>query len=325
MHSRRTRRQKGGNMRLLKALRDGEDNINIINQILNGSGVNVNKTDDYGRTPLYYAVSHGYTDIVRLLLEKGANINKAEYEGETPLYLACYEANVDIVRLLLEKGANINKANIYGYTPLYAACYNDDEDNIEIVRLLLEKGADINKANQYGETPLYIASEKGNEEIVRLLLEKGANINKATDNGSTPLYIASEEGNEEIVRLLLEKGAIIDDNILNNINNFTLEIQEIINEMTTPKNIPTRNIKRGTENVIMGDEIKNGNIMVNFPRNNKYESEYNAYYKKNTYNALNPKKNPITRAPINISKTILYKAKLVDGGGKGKKTRKMRR
>ena len=76
-----------------------------------------------------------------------------------------------------------------------------------------------------------------------------------------------------------------------------------------------RTLPEGATNIIMAENIKAGDKMVNFKRSNKtLESNHNAYYKQNTYNSLaeeyydeemdedgNPiayKVHPLTRNPI---------------------------
>ena len=46
--------------------------------------------------------------VVRLLLEKGANIEATRSDdGSTPIYTAVYHGHTDVVRLLLEKSTDI--------------------------------------------------------------------------------------------------------------------------------------------------------------------------------------------------------------------------
>ena len=45
-------------------------------RLLLDRGASTLQTDKIGRTPLYYSVSEGYTDVVQLLLEEGAEPNK---------------------------------------------------------------------------------------------------------------------------------------------------------------------------------------------------------------------------------------------------------
>jgi len=95
----------------------------------------VNVQDDYGNTVLISASWKGYTEIVKLLLEKediDANIQR-DYR-DTALIGASWEGHTEIVKLLLEKeGIDINIQDDYGQTALICASINN---HIEIVKLL---------------------------------------------------------------------------------------------------------------------------------------------------------------------------------------------
>ena len=47
------------------------------------------------------AVSHGRTDMVRLLLEEGADVNLQDDDGSTALMCACEHGHTDIVKIML--------------------------------------------------------------------------------------------------------------------------------------------------------------------------------------------------------------------------------
>lgn len=86
-----------------------------------------------------------------------------------------------------------------------------------------------------------------------------------------------------------------------------------------------RNIPNNSTNAITFNDIKNGNLMVNF--HNRYS--HGNYFKKSTYNSLpvnentGLRRNPITRQPIEDENLQPYKARIV--GGYRKKTRTRRR
>lgn len=71
-------------------------------------------------TALHYAVQHGDTDIVKLLLAYKVNVNAQTSEGATALYMASCDGKIEIVKLLLSNGADamILKGNV---SPLEAA------------------------------------------------------------------------------------------------------------------------------------------------------------------------------------------------------------
>ena len=63
--------------------------LNMIEPILRTKGINVNKVDSKGETPLYMASQNGHAEIVKALLRtKGIMVNKANFNGYTPLSVA---------------------------------------------------------------------------------------------------------------------------------------------------------------------------------------------------------------------------------------------
>ena len=65
----------------------------------------INKNSSFspqtGQTAMMLAVSHGRTNMVRLLLESGAAVNEQDDDGSTALMCACEHGHSDIVKLLL--------------------------------------------------------------------------------------------------------------------------------------------------------------------------------------------------------------------------------
>ena len=177
--------------------------------LLSTPGIDINEADKYGSTPLYWAARNGHAECVKLLLAApGIEVNKADKDGYTPLGWAAYWGHTECVKLLLAApGIKVNKADKYGQTPLYKTMVHGHPD---CVKLLLEHPRiDVNKATKDGETPLHEAARYGHAECVKLLLSTpGININKVTKQGSTPLYGAASYGHAECVKLLLSTPGI---------------------------------------------------------------------------------------------------------------------
>ena len=51
--------------------------------------------------PLHNALRHGYLEKVKLLIASGALVNKANNDGITPLWFASQSGHLDIVKLLV--------------------------------------------------------------------------------------------------------------------------------------------------------------------------------------------------------------------------------
>ena len=188
---------------------------------------------------LWLAIEKGYTEIVRLFLEKGANTEARNDSGETALHVAIKANCVGSVKLLLKHRANIEATNQYGETSLQRVVTKGHKEvtllllqhrantearydsgatilqvairakNIEMTQLLLEYKADANTAfNNAGRTaPLHHMLRAGNAEIAKMLINNGADINARTRYKETSLHLAVKYNHAEVVKLLLERRA----------------------------------------------------------------------------------------------------------------------
>lgn len=93
------------------------------------NNMDANAKDNFGYTPIYYAINK---KIAKLLISKGANINnKSEYRGNTVLHCAIIKGNKDIVELLLELGADTTIKNDQGFVAADIA-----ENNLQAKELI---------------------------------------------------------------------------------------------------------------------------------------------------------------------------------------------
>jgi hypothetical protein len=104
--------------------------------------------------------AHGHIPELQRLLAAGVDPEKKDDEGRTPLAVACFWGREDIVKLLLESGkVDLESRSNYGETPLLFAEASVDGCNEAVVRLLLEAGANPDARNVYGRTRLEITNE----------------------------------------------------------------------------------------------------------------------------------------------------------------------
>ena len=113
---------------------------------------------NYHQTPLIYASTKGYLNIVRILIEFGANIESLDKNKDTPLMMASLYGHIDVVDFLIKNGANINAVDDEGDTALHLAAMNS---HVSVIKYLLTNGANSNRKNHIGKTPISYA--KGNE------------------------------------------------------------------------------------------------------------------------------------------------------------------
>ena len=220
----------GPSMSIHEAANKG--NIEAVKQHL-AAGVNVNKKDQLGETPLHSAAKEGHMQIIELLITKGADVNAKDNQDWSSFHFAAYFGNKETVELLIAKSADVNAKDDEGETPLDRAIEWGEPEiadllrkhggktaeklnvlidaaekgNIEAVKQHLAAGADVNAKDVDGGTPLHEAAVNGHKEIVKLLIAKGADVNaKGGRWGGTPLLYAVAEDHLEIAEILIDKG-----------------------------------------------------------------------------------------------------------------------
>jgi ankyrin repeat protein len=121
-------------LKLIEAIRAG--NLKDASELLkDGAKVNF-KSNFLGWTPLHFAVSHGRTEIIQLLLLHKADVNAMDTKLKwTPMHLAAYKGFATIVEILLLHKANVNMEDKDGRTPL------DVAKTEEVKKILLKAGA----------------------------------------------------------------------------------------------------------------------------------------------------------------------------------------
>ncbi len=202
-------------------------------------GLDPNKADSMGETPLMHAALHGDRPGVAALLRAGANPLAIDRAGWTVLDYAAMGGNINIIRILLAgpakkdvnfgakkwpplddavggpggprawqelvlAGAKVNPGPNSMAAPLFAAV---QVDNIPAVRWLLKHGADVNGKNRNGQTPLSLAAWSGNFRLFNLLRQHGARLHVPENKGDTLLYRAACGGHVAMLKYILSKAA----------------------------------------------------------------------------------------------------------------------
>jgi len=157
--------------------------------------------NEYGETPLLYAVKYRKTDLVDILLSKGADPNAQNpTNGETPLIVAVKKNNDFMVKKLLKAGAQSDVLDNEGTSPLKWAIR---KNHVTIVKTIL---ADIGANNTELPSSVLEASAFGRTEVLSYLLSIGTPVNARSARGETPLILAARFGHIKTIRKLISIG-----------------------------------------------------------------------------------------------------------------------
>lgn len=223
---------------LLNACKNNQKSI--VQTFIKRGGVDVNKRDESGNTPLIYVCMKNARDLVKLLLDNGADANLGNQRNRMPLHFAAETGNFEIIALLMGAGADGNCTDNNGVTPLMLMAQNrktdaalkfiknpdidihiKDNDNRMAIDYatscgLRELVAALSQAEEehtdaYGNTTLHHACWNDQGEVVKVLLAKDkSSVNKPNDEGDSPLMLAVRKSNLVITELLLAAGAKTD-------------------------------------------------------------------------------------------------------------------
>lgn len=220
---------------LLQACKNNKKSV--VQTFLKRGGVDVNKRDESGNTPLIYACMKNARDLVKMLLDNGADVNLGNQQDCMPIHFAAETGSPEIIELLTGAGADVNCTDRNGRTPLMVMARHGrtdaalkfiqnhdvdtkikDSDNHMAIDYATSSGlrelvkalsrTEENHTDAYGNTTLHHACWNEQGQVVKVLLENDKNsVNRLNDDGESPLILAVKKSNLVITELLLSAGA----------------------------------------------------------------------------------------------------------------------
>ena len=180
--------------------------VEAVRQCLD-AGVDVDRFDFIGWTPLVHAALGGHVAVMDVLLSAGADPERSSPGGgHRALHWAAGCGHVEAVDALLVRGAGVDARDGMGLTPLLHACRSTkQEPRTRTVVRLLRAGADPNACAEDGRTPLEEAARWNLADAVGRLVRAGAVIDPPTGGRWSPLMSARPEA----ARALLRAGAAV--------------------------------------------------------------------------------------------------------------------
>ena len=167
--------------------------------------VDVNITNDKGKTALMAAVKVGDHCLLQELLRRGLSISDRGYTGGTALMYAVLGNQSEMIDLLLSYKTDLNAQSTNGWTAVMIAAAKGFDSAISALH---EAGADLDLADVYGWTPLMRALDNRHSGVVEYLLSQPEiDVRQVNENGSIALHIAVQAGNRSAVSRLLQLGS----------------------------------------------------------------------------------------------------------------------
>jgi ankyrin repeat protein len=179
-----------------------------------GKGVDANKVDKEGNTPLIKAAASRETVVLEQLLAVTKDINSKNSKGESALTIAVKSGTPENVALLLNKGADVNVTDkdgnnlgvylIQSYRP-----ESKGPDPLETkIKLVQDKGLNLAAAQKDGSTLYHLAVVKNDLTLLKKLASLNIDINAKNKDGMTALHKAAMiSKNDEILKYLISIGA----------------------------------------------------------------------------------------------------------------------
>lgn len=185
---------------------------------------NIFKSHGVDYTPLWLAMIHGHTNVVKLLIKEFGADPDEKYNGVTFLHSTAIsdssECFFNVVKVLIKLGADVNAKSPFfdNKNPLQIAL---SSKNLKFVKLLLKNGADLSKADFHGDSPLAYAFRSGKsstaKKILLLLLKYGVDTTFISKDGENVLHLfltfaeQDYENPVEIAEILLDQGLPLND------------------------------------------------------------------------------------------------------------------
>ena len=187
----------------------------LINFILDHSGIDVNVLQQFSYTPLMVACNHeGSSTAAKALLEHpDIDIHLTDVRGHTAFERACMSGKLEVVKIIsaVDQGT-VNRKTPNGYTPLhhtiqsvavlrwlrlsgwYSGDWREKAQTHEVVKYLLSlPNVNVNEQGANGMTPLHIACQINDRISVQsLLAHPDIQINVCNATNATPLHLACQ-------------------------------------------------------------------------------------------------------------------------------------
>jgi len=172
-------------------------------------GININKTESGGLTPLMTAVKSKRWENVPALIDAGADFKFTDSTEKTLLVMAIENRNSALASYLIGKGIDVKRKDTSGKTSLHAAAALKGKEWDKLIIQIIQNGGNADETDSSGISPAGIAIDSGNSSGFITLLDNGLNIN-LMEHGTDPIVLYAYKKNAKTVFTeLVKRGADI--------------------------------------------------------------------------------------------------------------------
>jgi ankyrin repeat protein len=233
---------------VLHLLAGKQNQAEIITYFLS-KGVDANKINNEGNTPLMIAAGREITTLEKLI-PVTKNINLQNTKGESALTFAVRSGSPEAVSVLLNKNADINVKDkdgnnlgvylVQSYRPAGRETTVTDPFEAKI-KLLQDKGLNLAAAQKDGSTLYHFAIPKNDLALLKKLTPLNIDVNAKNKDGMTALHKAAMIAKDDsILKYLISIGAKKDINTEFDESAYALAKE---NESLTKKNVSIEFLK----------------------------------------------------------------------------------
>lgn len=184
-------------------------------------GLEANKPDTYGWTPLHLAVWNMHTEVVTLLLASQAMarwrppwirqkyIDALSSDGWSALHLGAWNNDASLVEILIQANANVSVRDSRRWTPIHWAAANNGAG---VIPALIKAGASHSTLAMSGTVAMHLAAEYGHVKVIETLSSYSVSPLCCDSDGSTPLHDAADKGQVGAIFSLKWAGAAMSAN-----------------------------------------------------------------------------------------------------------------
>ena len=191
----------GGEFNLFHA---AKNDCHTIVKELYFAGIDLNVTDDKGKTALFYANQKHSMHTLCRLLDYGAKFKLDEIDGKVVLFHAAKNDYHQTVGVLHFAGLNLNITDDKGKTAVF---YANQNHSIDTLCRLLDYGAEFMLDEIHGKAVLFHAAKNNYDLTVWELHVAGIDLDLTDDEGKTAVFHANHNDSMDVLCALIGCGA----------------------------------------------------------------------------------------------------------------------